>query len=73
MPLSFEERVRSAVWVIVIAVGIVLLFVAIDWGIGAALGTYDVSQDHRTYGGGKGNPRSERARPQRLNPRDGTS
>ena len=55
--LTWRERLSDTVSVIVIGLGVALLLYAINWGVGAVLGTYDGSQDHRTWGGGKGNPR----------------
>ena len=47
----------TLVYGVLAAALVLLLFALIDWGVGKALGTYDGSQDHRTWGGGKGNPR----------------
>ncbi len=56
--LTWRQRLGDTVSVIVLGLTIgVLLFALFNWGASYVLGTYDGSQDHRTWGGGKGNPR----------------
>jgi hypothetical protein len=56
--LPARLTIGEVAWMLVFVLGAVVLLALLNLGVSYALGRYDGSQDHRTWGGGP--PRSER-------------